>query len=394
VAQTESPVLGPERRTYARHPASRLRISETQIRDLGGRSRVSIVDLSTSGGLFETDTFLRPDTETVVRLATATTSCAMPLRVVRSYLFQFRGRPVYRSACVFHYPLELVNFVEGCCPTAPGQLHVELKRLLQPSLQASGPDLSREADTLRPLAIAEAATLVESFRQACRRQAPDRAAHHVDGLLASVTLPLLCRADSGEVRSLVEDRLRQALPALVARFEDSPQDILATDAEYIYFQVPCRVGGASPVLSVGLSPESGLEDWQFRLLRASAYVAALLCAVSKDAEQRPCVDRRRRPRVTGPFDGRWIAGSEMPILIADLSEAGCLVSSFEGAEPGRLLTLEIRLPGEGALILSAETVAARADFGFAASFIDTPASAVANLRSFVERRPDALPGNS
>ena len=83
-------------------------------------------------------------------------------------------------------------------------------------------------------------------------------------------------------------------------------------------------------------------------------------------------DRRRSPRVAGPFDGRREGPLPVHIRIHDLSVGGCLIQSFHDEPGGRRLKLAIELPYEGWVTLQAETLYARVDYGFAVKWVDVP----------------------
>lgn len=59
---------------------------------------------------------------------------------------------------------------------------------------------------------------------------------------------------------------------------------------------------------------------------------------------------------------------DTPVQIYDLSEGGCFVNSMQEQSVGREVVLEIVLPDEGPVTLTAETLYARPGFGFAARF--------------------------
>jgi hypothetical protein len=323
----------------------------------------------------------------VLELATDAAVYRVPFRVARSSLFEIRDRPVYRCAGTFSAPLELVRVVgdRGAEPMperhAFGRLDVELKHRLQAVLQVGHDTPPGATAPRRALDIGEAVDLFTSLQEVCRRSSSDPGAGLMDEMLTDARAALQRSAPGAGLVSLVEERLRQALPRLATRFDAGPPTSHPSEMEVIYFRVPAPDDGPSPILSVGLPQGFRLEEWQFRLLRASTYVAALLRAASGDGPQGN--ERRRHQRVSGPFDGRWMSAIEMPVVIIDLSEGGCLISTLEEVEPGRQLTLEIDLPGEGATLVGAEAVGSRAGVGFAVKFVAPHDGSVANLRRFV-----------
>jgi diguanylate cyclase (GGDEF)-like protein/putative nucleotidyltransferase with HDIG domain len=104
-------------------------------------------------------------------------------------------------------------------------------------------------------------------------------------------------------------------------------------------------------------------------------------------------ERRRHPRVAGPFDGRRIGALETSALIYDLSEGGCFIIAFHDQDIGRQFTLKIDLPHEGWIVVSAETVYNRPGFGFAVRFTEVSDEARARIARLVDRlRAPALQG--
>jgi hypothetical protein len=81
---------------------------------------------------------------------------------------------------------------------------------------------------------------------------------------------------------------------------------------------------------------------------------------------------KRAPRINGPFQGRWRGELDFDLTIHDLSITGCLIESFHEMEAGRRMTIEIDLPNEGTVKVSAESVYSRPDYGFAVKFVDVP----------------------
>jgi hypothetical protein len=81
---------------------------------------------------------------------------------------------------------------------------------------------------------------------------------------------------------------------------------------------------------------------------------------------------KRAPRINGPFQGRWRGALDFDLTIHDLSITGCLIESFHEMPAGRRMTIEIDLPNEGTVSVTAESVYLRQDFGFAVKFVDVP----------------------
>jgi hypothetical protein len=81
-------------------------------------------------------------------------------------------------------------------------------------------------------------------------------------------------------------------------------------------------------------------------------------------------DRRSHQRIPGPFDGRRIEMLVTRVSIYDLSEGGCFINAMHEQKPGVVFRLEIDLPYVGRVTVTAETIAARSEFGFAVRFIE------------------------
>jgi hypothetical protein len=79
--------------------------------------------------------------------------------------------------------------------------------------------------------------------------------------------------------------------------------------------------------------------------------------------------------ISGPVEGRARLRSDRH----DLSITGCLIESFHDVPAGRRMTIEIDLPEEGTVSLSAESVYSRPDFGYAVKFVDVPPQARVQL---------------
>lgn len=95
---------------------------------------------------------------------------------------------------------------------------------------------------------------------------------------------------------------------------------------------------------------------------------------------------KRAPRINGPFQGRWRGALDFDLTIHDLSITGCLIESFHEMPAGRRMTIEIDLPDEGTVSVSAESVYSRPDFGFAVKFVDmTPQTKVHLARAVFHR---------
>ena len=87
----------------------------------------------------------------------------------------------------------------------------------------------------------------------------------------------------------------------------------------------------------------------------------------------PAPDRtehRRHPRVVGPFDGRLTGILTTELKVYDLSVGGCLIEFQPPLSPGRRFEMEIELPVEGWVSMTAESLRVFDGFGFAARFVE------------------------
>ena len=79
---------------------------------------------------------------------------------------------------------------------------------------------------------------------------------------------------------------------------------------------------------------------------------------------------RKMPRLPGPFEGRRLGALTVDLTVHDLSAGGCLIQSFHDVPVGRRMKIELDLPEEGLVVLNAESVNTRPDYGFAVKFVD------------------------
>lgn len=106
--------------------------------------------------------------------------------------------------------------------------------------------------------------------------------------------------------------------------------------------------------------------------------------VDSDAAGLSGRERRRNDRYAGPFDGYRVDIIEMPLSIFDLSRGGCFVNASHEQERGVTFTMKIDLPRVGWVTLRAETLYARAGYGFAVRFIDVDDVTAALLEQGLE----------
>jgi hypothetical protein len=243
---------------------------------------VSLVDLSAGGALLETTVPLRPESEAMLELLSETRDAVVPFRVVRCQISALDGRQFYRGACAFSRPLALTDLLrprlgEGT-PSAPEHLDrfdIALKTIVGRYIPLG----DGEAGLLRSLGATQVTELVSSLREVSRLRPFDPVAPAMNDLLA-IVISALEQGDKSPVDfTLIEEQLHGALPSVTARFAAAPTSMPLADTEALYFQVPTPGGHAPCVLNVELPQGSTLEDWQFRLLKATMWLAALLGAI-------------------------------------------------------------------------------------------------------------------
>src|SRR5262245_8521058 len=91
-----------ERRLHRRHALHELTWLKAARLKYG--PAVNIVDLSVGGALFETETPLRPGSDSVLEIVTDTDETLVPCRVLRCHVANLHGRLRYRGACEFKRP--------------------------------------------------------------------------------------------------------------------------------------------------------------------------------------------------------------------------------------------------------------------------------------------------
>jgi hypothetical protein len=107
-----------------------------------------------------------------------------------------------------------------------------------------------------------------------------------------------------------------------------------------------------------------------------------------DAVAQPALsgrERRRHPRVKGPFDGSWAgAAGNGSARIWDLSEGGCYIDSLNDQREGESLNVSIDLP-EGLVQAEGEIVYYVHNQGFAVRFVTVDDRSQLALKQAVDR---------
>jgi hypothetical protein len=375
-----------ERRLDRRFTAGELRGLHAVRIPLG--PAVSLVDVSAGGALVESDQPLRRDAEARLELTGEGGVTTVPFRVVRSWVSGLDGTRRFRGAFRFSEPLDLTSLMLPDAPPAPGA---------GPRTQVDRLDVAFEtilaqwvSDSHDALPAASRADTIEQLR--ALRASGQSATGNPAGKAAGALLDqAIAAAEGGELRKVtlgqVERLVGQAMPALTVRFAGSPGPSPA-GGELLYFRVPARSGCAPRVLNIEVPHGATLEAWQFRLLKASTWVAAVVAgeSVRRPPDRRTGTDRRRHVRVAGPLEGRRLGAIDTPVLIQNISEGGCFVSSLVDVEGERELTLGIAVPDGEWITARGEVVHGQPGFGFAIRFVEISEGTRASLARLVAAR--------
>ncbi len=336
--------------------------------------QVRLVDCSAGGALIESEVPLRPDSEATLELIGDAQRSIVPFRVVRCHVSAAESRLLYWGACAFTRLLELDDLLRPrpddqttSTDDSADRFDVAVKAIVERHVS----NTDRDAGSRRSIQASQVRELSTLLREVSHWRSVDPWKDSIREVLAIVIAAL--QRDEGHAVAfrLVEEQLEAVLPFLRVRFDETPAFITTPDKDVLYLKIPRAGSTPSQVLNVEFSRGSMLEDWQFRLLKASINLAALLEPVRAAEPQEPGErrDRRQHARARGRFDGRWVGAICMPIRIHDISETGCFVGSLHEEEIGRQLSLEIHLPDEGWITVRAEVITNR-PAGFAVRFIE------------------------
>jgi hypothetical protein len=238
---------------------------------------VTLVDLSVGGALVETSKILRPDTDLVLEILDSRTNDMTPVvsRVLRSQVAGLQGGITYRSACAFKRPLShpaLVAPPPLLKTDASDFLKLEfaLKTIVEGYFKR--PTASGGAGRWRD-ASALLDALVRLRAAAERRENPtDR---QLAQLLATI-IPALQRRDPVEsMMGQLQEQLGQHLPVLAIHTNghgSSP----AHDRERVTLNMCTEPDQAPVAVTAEFAAGFGLDESQFRLLKASAYLVGLV----------------------------------------------------------------------------------------------------------------------
>lgn len=100
-------------------------------------------------------------------------------------------------------------------------------------------------------------------------------------------------------------------------------------------------------------------------------------------------ERRRAPRVSGPFNATWSGASGPACRVPDLSADGCYVNSLSAPPRGTQLTITFITDQGQTLHLHGEVRAVDPGIGFSVQFSDMPAEDLTALAAWIGPRATA-----
>jgi hypothetical protein len=285
-----------DRRAHQRFSADQLQ--GLQAARIAHGPSVRLLDCSAGGALVETEVPLRPDSEAVLELISDGRRSIVPFRVVRCEASVVESRLIYWGACAFSQPLEVTDLLQPGAADSAEPAVVQVDRF---------DNVIKEIVEQHSAQAGSTTELVTSLRDLTCSSPGDPAARAINGLLAIV----IAAVEGGEERSstlrVIEQHLQVTLPWSTPRFAAAPMPVAEAGSESLYLTLPAARGNASGVLNVELPQGVILEDWQFRLLKASTYLATLL---------RPVPESRSIRLVTMPPRSSVNSGDVRDLMIA------------------------------------------------------------------------------
>ncbi len=243
---------------------------------------VTLVDLSAGGALVETSRILRPDTDLVLEILDSRSKNVTQVvsRVLRSHVSALQDGITYRSACAFKRPIAHPALVAQPLPPAPPLLKTDardfvklefaLKTIVEGYLKrpAASGSAGRSRDTSALLdALVRLRAAAEQRETSVDRQLAQ---------LLAVIIPALQRDDSAEsVMGLLQEQLSRHLP-LLAIHATSQGRAPAYDRERVTLNMCAEVDETPVSVTAEFAAGFGLDESQFRLLKASAYLVGLV----------------------------------------------------------------------------------------------------------------------
>ena len=269
-----------DRRIHARLTPGELKRALTARLKYG--EAVTLVDLSAGGALVETSKILRPDTDLVLEILDSRTHDVTRVvsRVLRSQVAALGDVVTYRGACAFKHPISHPALVAPPLPPAAPLLKTDARDFLKLEFALK---TIVEGFFKRPAAAGsagrwrDASALLEALVRV--RAAAEQRETPVDRQLAqllAVIIPALQRDDSAEtMMGQLQEQLSRHLP-LLAIHANNQGRAAAHDRERVTLSM-CTEAGLPPVsVTAEFAAGFGLDESQFRLLKASAYLVGLV----------------------------------------------------------------------------------------------------------------------
>ncbi len=100
-------------------------------------------------------------------------------------------------------------------------------------------------------------------------------------------------------------------------------------------------------------------------------------------------ERRRAPRVSGPFDATWSGASGPACRVPDLSADGCYVNSLSAPARGTLVTITFLTDQGQTLHLDGEVRAVDPGIGFSVQFAEMAPDDLSALATWIGSRATA-----
>lgn len=287
---------------------------------------ITLIDISVGGALIETAHVLRPDTNLVFEIVDSRTSGVTPVvsRVLRSHVAGLDGGVRYRGACQFKRPLShptLINQPET--PLLPTdardflKLEFALKTIVEGYFRR--PAVSGAAGRWRDTsALLDA--LVRLRAAAERRDDPTQA--QMAPLLNTLIPALQQRKTPDAIIHDLETLLARELPLLAIGPAEKHSPSM-TDREMITLSMAGEADQRRVSVTAEFPPGFALDETQFRLLKAGAYLVGLVGCwrVPGDDRGQPAALPRAAtsaPPVVAPSSG---AGPAQDVSALDATQA-------------------------------------------------------------------------
>lgn len=263
---------------------------------------LTIIDVSAGGALLEAPFPFRPESDLVLELQWDDAGTIVPSRVVRCQVSGLDGGLRYRGACAFRRPLDVPDLLIANQATAPSpsdfiKPDLALKGIVERYVsQPVGPSAATDEEARYRQLIDALETL-----QAASGKRAGAAEQRLSELLAQV-IPALKRRDAAStIVSGLEDELRRAMPIIGLRV-GGRVNATSHGSEVLAFN-SWPMAGDPRAVNVEFPAGFGLNEPQFRLLKASAYLISLVQAALPIDPDAPA--ERDEPAEPEPLPDGW-----------------------------------------------------------------------------------------